>query len=127
MDQITLDQVLELCQKNGFELKSTHSKLCLPIINRLYKKMTLGIQFPYIRVDEGVIIDGHHRYLASLLAGYAVQVSPSSMTAATVITDWKSVEIVAEDWDKEEDVEKFNRQDARLNGMSYEEICILLE
>lgn len=70
MKQITKEVVIDFIKKNEIELKATHAKLCLPIINRLYKKMATGIKFSNIKVADGLIIDGHHRYLASLLADF---------------------------------------------------------
>ena len=78
MKQISTEFVLEYLSESEKDLKSTHSILCFPIINRIYKKMSIGIKFPSIKVDGDLIIDGHHRYLASLLAGKTLDTIPSS-------------------------------------------------
>ena len=67
MNQITKEIILDYLQNNQIELQSTQTKLCLPIINRLCKKMDTGIKFPSVKVVDDLIIDGHHRYLASIL------------------------------------------------------------
>ena len=60
----------------NFNLKSTHERLCFPVIKRLYTKMKIGIKFSGIKVDGDLIIDGHHRYLASLLAEICPESTP---------------------------------------------------
>ncbi len=56
--------------------------------------MLEGGDFWSIRVDDGVIIDGHHRYVASRLAEINIQSIPSNKTSATIVTPWESVTFV---------------------------------
>lgn len=127
MKQISKEDVIKLLQNNKVELRSTHDKLCLPIINRLYKKMSIGIKFSAIKVEDDLILDGHHRYLASLLANYQLERVPSNKTAATVVTDWSSVDFVDEDWDTEAKIKMLNEQDAKYNNVSLEKIDGLMQ
>lgn len=127
MKQITLENVKELIHSRQFELHSTHDRLCFPIILRIYKKMMLGIKFSGINVDGRLIIDGHHRYLASQLTGIKLDVNPSQKTSATIVTDWKSIEFELEDWDTEAKIRRLNELDAHYNNMSLEEISKQLE
>jgi hypothetical protein len=127
MKQISLDDVMALINSSNFELQSTHDKLCFPIIARMYKKMTIGIKFSGIDVCEGMIINGHHRYLASQLAGIQLDFNPYNKTSATKLTDWKSVVLVEEDWYTEADIRRLNEIDALVNNISIEEISKQLE
>ncbi len=68
MQLISKEFIHKFIKEIKIDLKSTHGKLCFPIINRIYQKMLVGIKFPSIKIDDNLIIDGHHRYLASLLA-----------------------------------------------------------
>jgi hypothetical protein len=67
-EKIEIENIIKVIQETENVLITTHNKLCLPIINRIYKKMINGIKFDAIKVFEKVIIDGHHRYVSSLLA-----------------------------------------------------------
>ncbi len=127
MKQITKEVVIDFIKKNEIELKSTHAKLCLPIINRLYKKMATGIKFSNIKVADGLIIDGHHRYLASLLADFKLETVISSSTSATEITDWITIDYVDEDWDTQAKIKMLNEEDAKYNAVSIDEIVELLK
>ncbi len=88
--------------------------------------MVFGIQFPNIKVEGNIIVNGHHRYLASLLAGVAIERSPSINPPANHIIAWESVLFEENDWDSEAAIIRFNEEDARYNDLSYEEICNLL-
>jgi len=85
MNQITIEILSKYLKENSINLNSTHARLCYSIINRIYKKMCFGIKFQSIKVDGNLIIDGHHRYLASLLSGVTLDTIPSTKTSATVL------------------------------------------
>jgi hypothetical protein len=89
--------------------------------------MRIGIKFEGIKVDGDVIIDGHHRYLASLLAGVTLDRFPSNKTSATIVTEWKSVNFDSNDWDTNYKVLMLNELDAKYNNISLENLNELLK
>ena len=127
MEQITKEIVIDFIKKNQIELHATQTKLCLPIINRLYRKMSIGLKFNGIKVSNDLIIDGHHRYLASRLANFDLDKYKSQTTTATVVTKWNSIDYVIEDWDSDDDILKFNQLDAEYNGIENDKIVELLK
>jgi hypothetical protein len=66
VERITKEIIVEFISTNEIDLIPTHTKLCLPVINRIYKKMSAGIKFSGIKVEDTLICDGHHRYIASM-------------------------------------------------------------
>lgn len=86
--------------------------------------MCIGIKFDDIKVCDGIIIDGHHRYISSLLASYTIGQVSSNKTSATVPCEWTTVEFVDQEWDTEAKIAEINRQDAEYNGV---ELQILIE
>ena len=127
LKKISLKIATNLVNQGNIELKSTHERLCYPVIERIYKKMSIGIKFSGIKVDGDVIIDGHHRYIASLLAGITLDVYPSNKTSATKISDWKTVNFAEEDWDTEAKILILNQIDADYNEMTIYELNELLK
>ena len=87
MRNIDQKLILKAIEESDNTLISTHKKLCLPIINRIYKKMINGIKFDDIKVCDTLIIDGHHRYVSSLLAKIKLDKAQSSKTSATIEYD----------------------------------------
>ncbi len=127
MKNLTLELISDFISKNEIPLKSTHERLCLPIINRIYRKMLMGIKFPSIKVDGDLIIDGHHRYLAALIANKSIDTIPSFRSSATEITNWKDVNLDISDWDTEAKILLLNKQDAKYNSIELDEIIEFLK
>jgi len=117
LTKITLNAIKDYLGSNKPALLSSHKKLSLPVIRRIYNKMCIEIKFDEIKVCDGIIIDGHHRYISSLLAKYEIGQVPSSKTSATVPCEWETVEFVDEEWDTEAKIAERNRQDAEYNGV----------
>ena len=126
MESVTKDIVAELIREVEIELSSTHTKLCLPVINRIFKKMSAGIKFSAIKVESNLICDGHHRYIASILANFPLEIIPGSITSATTVFSWKSVSFEEDDWDTPAKINMLNEQDAEYNNISLEEVVQLL-
>lgn len=99
MEKITSEFIAKFINDNDFEYKSSHQILSIPIINRIYQKMMVGIKFDVIKVSENIIIDGHHRYISSLLANASIEKTLTIKPSAIEIYDWKNVEFVSEEWD----------------------------
>ena len=127
MDNITKEAIIAFVSANEIELSSTHTKLCLPVINRIYKKMCAGIKFSGIKVENNLICDGHHRYIASILADFALERIPGNVTSATASVDWKSVAFEEEDWDTLAKINMLNEQDADYNNIPIAKIVELLK
>ena len=89
--------------------------------------MLVGIKFTEIKVENGLICDGHHRYLASLLAKYSIETVPSVTTAATIIINWESVNFDNDDWDTTAKIKMLNEIDANYNNIPIEKIIDLLK
>lgn len=120
--QITGDEVKATLNETEILFSSTHKKLSLPIINRIYRKMMIGIRFDEIKVFDNLIIDGHHRYMSSILAGKKIGTVKSQKTSATIEVGWKEVEFVEEEWDTDSKIEELNKKDAEYNNMPLEEL-----
>jgi hypothetical protein len=119
----TEQDVFEFLSKNSIELKATQGKICLPILNRLCKKMTIGIKFPNIKTIDGLIVDGHHRYLASILLGYKNLGSDIwQKPSVTDIISWESISYTNEEWDTEAKILMLNEFDAKFNNISIDKL-----
>lgn len=124
LPQITINKLIE---EQKLSLKPTQNRVCIPIVSRIYKKMRVGIKFTGIKVYGDLIIDGHHRFLASILAGFDLEKFPSYKTSVTNFIKWEDVEFVYEDWDTMAKIEYLNRIDAENNGITLEELTELLK
>lgn len=126
MEKITKEVIYHLIHEKELELISTHTKLCVPIINRIYKKMCTSINFSGIKIENNLICDGHHRYIASLLANFNIERIPTSITSATTMVPWGSVLFEDDDWDTQAKINMLNEQDAIYNNVTIERIVEIL-
>lgn len=125
--KVTKEQLLKFVSEHPIELSSLHQKLCIPIIDRIYRKMLVGIRFAEIKVSNNCICDGHHRYLASLLAKYPIERIPYVSTSATAVIAWESVTFEEDDWDTPAKINMLNEIDANYNDIPIEELVELLK
>ncbi len=89
----------------------------MPVINRIFKKMYAGIKFPAIKVENNLICDGHHRYIASIFANFPLDRIPGNVTSATTLVQWELVNFEDEDWDTQAKINMLNQQDAEYNNI----------
>jgi hypothetical protein len=118
---ITKEFIKDFIAGNDCSLKPCQPGISVPIIQRMYSKMKAGIRFADIIVHKGVIVNGHHRYIASLLANFEVGQAEGGKPGGVVI-EWQSVVYEDEDWDQPWQIEEFNRQDAEFNDVTVESI-----
>ena len=124
---INKEAILKAIKESNNTLRPTHKKLCLPIIDRIYRKMINGIKFDDIKVCDTLIIDGHHRYVSSLLANIKLDTVSSAKTSATIQYDWKVVEFVEEEWDTVDKINRLNELDAEFNNVPIAEIIEMVK
>lgn len=122
MTTINKTTIIEALKQSKQELRATQNKLCLPIIRRIYNKMANDIKFEDIKVCDGLIIDGHHRFISSVLTKKIINHISSSKTSATIEYDWNDIEFVEVEWDTEAKINYLNRQDADFNHVTIEKI-----
>ncbi|HMK06309.1 MAG TPA: hypothetical protein VK476_02200 [Flavobacterium sp.] len=79
--------------------------------------MKNGIKFDDIKVCDDLIIDGHHRYISSLLAGTQIRHVLTNRTSATEKYEWTTVKFVQVEWDTKEKIDKLNKDDADFNNI----------
>ncbi|MBX3163815.1 MAG: hypothetical protein KF900_04995 [Bacteroidetes bacterium] len=121
------EDILKLFGAKEFDFKPTQAAVCVPIVNRIYKKMKIGIKFDGIKVYEGLIIDGHHRYIASLLANFDLQKYNWAKPTHYKAMEWKEIEITEKDWDTEDKIDMLNREDAKYNGLLFEQLAEMIK
>lgn len=122
MNEITEEYIKEFLKDNELKYLPTHNKLSLPIINRIYKKIIHGIKFEIVKVNENIIIDGHHRYISFELAKCNIEKTSYPKTAATIVYSWNDVVFVNEEWDTEHKILYLNQLDAKYNDLSLEKM-----
>ncbi|MBH5319866.1 Hint domain-containing protein [Paenibacillus sp. GSMTC-2017] len=81
------------------DLKSQQKAVSLPMIQRYVNMALSGQKAPPIHVDDGVLVDGYHRYIAGLIIGQIPAYRPYSGARPDLAVPWNSLKIDPEDWD----------------------------
>lgn len=89
--------------------------------------MKAELLFPNIKVHGNLIIDGHHRYVASQIIGLEIEKTPTLRSSTKIEFDWSEVQVVNEDWDSPDDVLRHNTDDATYNGLTLEALLKKLD
>lgn len=119
---ITEDIIQKLIKENELDFHPTQRKLSLPIINRIYKKMISEIKFEVIKVNDKLIIDGHHRYISARLAKIEIGHAKYPKSSATIGFSWNEVAFVNEEWDTLIKIQHLNKLDAIYNNLTLKKI-----
>lgn len=123
----TIDEIISVLNTAEINYFPTQLRLSIPIINRIAKKMIVGLRFKEIQVLDQLICDGHHRFVASLMANYPIEVSAGIKTSATIQYKWQDVVLEEGDWDTPLGIKELNKRDAHFNGLSFAELMALLK
>lgn len=89
--------------------------------------MLAGIRFSPIKVNGDLICDGHHRYVAALLANYPIEKIAWQSSSATATVSWSEVHFDENDWDTAFEIKMRNMQDAAYNDLTVDQIEDLLK
>lgn len=122
MIEITSEEIKKYIIGREIVLVSTHHKLSIPVIKRIYKKMVNGIKFDDIKICGNLVIDGHHRYISSLLAEIEIGKIKSLKSSATKEYKWNDIEFDENDWDTISKIQYLNQRDAEYNQIDIETI-----
>lgn len=118
MDDINLKTVEDLLKSDSLELVATNQKaINFPILQRIYKKMQLGIKFDNIRVNGSRIVNGHHRYICSILSETEIGIDEWPIGSTAVDNEWSCFVVVEDDYEDEDQVIEHNKRDAEINGV----------
>ena len=118
LKNVSQADLIYLINNSDLKYKSTHTRLSLPIINRIYKKMVAKIKFPAIKIQDDFICDGHHRFIAAILAGYNLDVVNWSSSSATTIISWETVSFdLYRDWETDRKSTRLNSSHLKLSRM----------
>lgn len=108
MPEITIQEVQEFLLSNNFQLKPNQKEVSFPVIKRIYKRLKKGKTFSPIKVSEGKIIDGHHRFICLIILGKNIEEVPGGNNiSADIDFKWSEVKVVTDDYDSEEEIENY--------------------
>lgn len=79
-------------------LKTQQGAVNQPAIQRYVQKLESGEIAPPIKVDNGIIVDGNHRYVAGRIFGQEPAQIPWTGGNPSRVIDWSNLKIDPFDW-----------------------------
>ena len=80
-------------------LKTQQGAVSQPAIQRYVTRLENGDVAPPIKVDNGIIVDGNHRYIAGRIFGKEPPQIPGAGGRPNSIIDWNKLKIDPFDWE----------------------------
>jgi len=81
-------------------LRPNQKAVCAPRILQNIERLHKGEKPPHIKVFEGVIIEGHHRFIAGMMFGELPLIDPGILSVNNNL-QWSSLNVDNEMWNFE--------------------------
>ncbi len=107
MAKITKAEIENFLAQATFDLKPGQGAISFPIIERIHRRLQLGKRFSSIKVHEGIIIDGHHRYICMSILGLEIETSKGGKNPSAEGFEWKKLNVEVTDYDTETDIQLY--------------------
>jgi hypothetical protein len=82
----------------GAPLKSQQARVSLPTIRKYAQMLREGKVPPAIKVDQGIIVEGNHRYIAGRICGKDPPIQPWAGGRPAQVVPWEKILIDAAEW-----------------------------
>lgn len=107
---LTKEIVEELLKENSFEYVSSQKKICYPKLERIFRRLSEGKDLHPIKFAENRIVEGHHRYLCSILLKKTIEMVKGGNNLSHKISyPWNQVMIDEIDWDSPDEINKYQK------------------
>jgi len=98
--ELDIKTLKEFIKAEGLEYLTAQKKLCFVIIARIYRRVLAGYYFGPIAIDEDLIVNGNHRYIAYRLANVKFEVVKATRSHCDQLKSFSDIAIdIEEDWD----------------------------
>ena len=107
---LTKEILIAFLQSHKFDFDPNQHKLCFPKLARIYARMASGRDFPAIKVGNGKIVEGHHRYICSQILKIEIETARGgiNMSQQNEYT-WAAIIVDDIDWDKPWELRRYQK------------------
>ena len=102
--------LIAFLQSHKFDFNPNQHKLCFPKLERIYSRMENGKIFPPIKVGNGKIIEGHHRYICSQILKTDIEITNGGINLSQQNNyTWHEIIVEEIDWDKPWELRRYKK------------------
>ncbi|MFN7774707.1 hypothetical protein [Flavobacterium sp.] len=102
MIEITYEEVERFLIETEFDYQPGQIEISFPIIQRIHRRLQQGSSFSAIKVRNGRIVDGHHRYICHKLLKLDAETTIGGGNSKQVELVWTNVNLTRDDYDDED-------------------------
>ena len=112
MNEITHNDVQFFLKRTSLNLIPGQNEISFPIIQRIHRRLLLGKRFDPIKVtSDGIICDGHHRYICLSILGIDIEIIPGGKSlTANEEYNWININLETADYDSQKDIIKYQEK-----------------
>ncbi len=108
---ITLETVTKFLTDSSLNLEPSQDKVSFPILERIHRRLSNGKKFNPIKVVNGKISDGHHRFICLSILGIDVAtIDGTENTTHKVSFKWSDMTLETIDYDTPEEIEAYAKE-----------------
>jgi hypothetical protein len=110
MIEITHEEVEKFLLETEFDHKPGQGKISFPVIQRIHRRLQQGNSFGAIKICDGIIVDGHHRYISHKLLKLNPETVPGGANSEYIEYVWTKINLVSIDYDSDEMKQDFEER-----------------
>ena len=102
MIEITQEDVKKFLQETEFDHNPSQQEISFPVIQRIHRRLQQGNSFDAIKVLDGRIVDGHHRYICHKLLNIQPESTLGGANSENIEYVWAEINLSTIDYDSDE-------------------------
>lgn len=108
--EFTKEILIAFLQTHNFEFEPNQTKLCFPKLSRIHSRMANGKIFPPIKVGNGKIVEGHHRYICAQILKINIEIGKGGVNFS-LQNDyvWSNIIVEDIDWDQPWELKRYQK------------------
>ena len=111
---ITYEEVERFLLEAEFDYQPGQIEISFPIIQRIHRRLQQGSTFSAIKIRNGRIVDGHHRYICHKLLKLEAETTVGGGNSIQIEFAWTNVNLTRDDYDDEDSrkifAERYDKQ-----------------
>lgn len=107
---ITKEEVEKFLSENNFEYVPNQGAVSFPKLQRICTRLSQGKDLSSIKVADGKIMDGHHRFICSKLLGVKINIVPGAKNHTDVEYRWETMELHSIDYDTQDEIDNYVKE-----------------
>jgi hypothetical protein len=110
VQNLTIEAVQEHLKRTNLSFSASQTKVSFPILYRIHRRLQEGKRFDPIKVADGTIMNGHHRFICLSILGIDVEWEKGTKNlTATQNVSWSEMIIDHGDHDSDEKRENYRK------------------